>query len=125
MLEATKQLCPTIPPPFAIFQVLTVTICHQRRSLCHRLLKGNTVTLAATSQSGAGKGTGTLAILTFELVAVKPSTLELSAVSLVDSAEQRSFPRTENTRLEFIAISHLVEDINMDGIVNIQDLVLW
>ena len=88
------------------------------------IVKGNTVTLAATSQSGESNGTGTLAILTFELVAVKPSKLELSAVSLVDSTEQRSFPRTESTKLEFIATPHLVEDINMDGIVNIQDLVL-
>ena len=88
------------------------------------VVKENTVTLAATSLSGESEGPGTLATLTFELIAIKSSTLSLSKVSLVDSAGERSFPSTENTKIEIIEVPHLVEDLNADGKVNIQDLIL-
>ena len=47
------------------------------RSSFLRRVKGNTVTLAATSLSGTSNGDGTLATITFEIVAVKPSTLDI------------------------------------------------
>lgn len=50
-------------------------------------VSGNRVTLAATSLSGAASATsGTLAVLTFKVVSVKPSTLEFIEVILSDSA---------------------------------------
>ena len=42
----------------------------------------NTVQLASTAFSGASNGDGTLATLTFEVIAVQPSTLTLSEVIL-------------------------------------------
>ena len=62
-------------------------------------VKGNTVTLAATSLSGTSNGDGTLATITFEIVAVKPSTLTLSDVLLTDSAGGSSAPQVEATQI--------------------------
>ena len=88
------------------------------------IIDGNKVTIAATSLSEESNGNGTLATLTFELVAVKSSTLTLSKVSLVDSDGTRSYPQIENTVVEIIERPAIVEDLNDDGVVNIQDLVL-
>ena len=82
----------------------------------------NAVTLAATSLAGESKGDGTLAALTFEVVAVKASTLTLSDVILSDSAGVGSQPHVENG--EVIEPPQLAGDVNQDGVVNIQDLVL-
>ncbi len=60
---------------------------------------GNTVTVAATSLSGASNGDGTLATITFEIVAAKPSTLILSDVLLTDSAGGSSAPQVEVTQI--------------------------
>lgn len=88
------------------------------------IVDGNKLTLAATSLSGESNGDGTLAELTFELVALKSSTLKLSKVSLVDSDGTRSYPNIEeNTQIEIIAAPHASEDVNEDGVVNILDLV--
>ena len=88
------------------------------------VVEGNTVTLAATSLTGESDGDGTLATLTFDLIAAKTSTLTLSKVSLVASDGTRSIPNVENTQIEIIEASRLIEDTNEDGVVNIQDLVL-
>ena len=88
------------------------------------VVDGNLVKLAATSLSGESSGDGTLATLTFEPIAVKSSTLKLSEVILVDSNGVRSSPQTENMDIEVIESSRLVEDVNEDGTVSIQDLVL-
>ncbi len=82
----------------------------------------NTVTLAATSLAGESNGDGTLATLTFEVVAVKASTLTLSHVVLSDSAGAASRPQVENGQV--VEPPQLVGDVNRDGAVNIQDLVL-
>ena len=84
--------------------------------------EGNKVTLAATSLSGESDGDGTLATLTFKLVALKSSTLKLSEVSLVGSDGVRSSPQIEDTEVEITEASHLAEDVNEDGVVNILDL---
>ena len=83
--------------------------------------KENEVTLAATSLADSSNGDGTLATLTFEVIAVKASAVTLSQVSLVDSDGEQSFPLVEDGQV--IEPPPLVGDINGDGVVNILDLV--
>ena len=83
---------------------------------------GNNVKLAATSLAGESSGDGTLATITFEVIAVKATTVTLSDVLLTDSTGGSSIPQTENA--EIIEPTHLPEDVNQDGIVNIVDLTL-
>ena len=83
---------------------------------------GNKVTLAATSPAGESHGDGTLATLTFEVVAVKVSTLTLSDVVLFDSAGTGSRPQVENG--EVVEPPQVTGDVSGDGIVNVLDLVL-
>ena len=83
---------------------------------------GNMVTLAATSLAGESNGDGTLAALTFEVIAVKASTLMISDVILSDSAGTPSRPNIIDGRV--VEPPKLREDVNRDGIVNILDLVL-
>ena len=82
----------------------------------------NAVTLAATSLAGESNGDGTLAVITFEVVTVKASTLILYNVILSDSAGVGSRPRVENGQV--VEPPQLAGDVNQDGVVNIQDLVL-
>ena len=63
------------------------------------IVAGNTVTLAATSLAGASNGDGTLAALTFEVIAAKASTLRLSDVLLTDGAGGSSRPQVESTQI--------------------------
>ncbi len=84
------------------------------------VVKENQVTLAATSLAGASDGDGTLATLTFEVLAVKASAVTLSRVSLVDADGVQSFPLLEDGQ---VIEPPLVGDINGDGVVNILDLV--
>ncbi len=68
-------------------------------SFIPRKAAGGTVTLAATSLSGESNGDGTLATITFEVVAIKDSTLTLSDVLLTNSAGQSSQPLVEATQI--------------------------
>ena len=86
------------------------------------IVKGNFVTLAATSLAGARSGDGTLARLTFEVLDAKPSTLWLSRLVLSDSEGAAIRPRLENA--EVVEPPQIAGDVNRDGTVNIQDLVL-
>ena len=63
------------------------------------VVEENTITLAATSLAGESHGDGTLAILTFEVVAVKASTLRLSDVLLTNSAGESLKPKVEATEI--------------------------
>ena len=72
-------------------------------------VQGNSITLAATSPAGESQGDGTLATLTFEVLAIKSSTLKLLAVRLVDSEGQRSVPQTKNTEIEMIQDPYSVD----------------
>ena len=85
-------------------------------------ISGNTVQLAVTAFPGESNGDGMLATLTFEVVAVKPSTLTLSEVILSDSESKLSYPEVENG--EVIMPNRVIGDVNSDGVVNIQDLVI-
>ena len=85
-------------------------------------VEGNSVTLAATSLGGESNGDGTLATITFEVVAVKGSTVQVTNALLTHSAGESSVPQTENA--EITEPTHLPEDVNQDGVVNIVDLTL-
>ena len=68
------------------------------------------VTLEARSPNGKSNGDGTLATLTFEIVAItESSTLKLSAVSLVASNGALSLPQSENTEIVMIRDPQAVE----------------
>ena len=89
------------------------------------VLTDKTLTLAATSLSGESQGDGTLAILTFEVVAVKASTVSLSDVLLTNGSGGSSIPQTENAEItEPTHPTQRPEDVNKDGVVNIVDLTL-
>ena len=85
-------------------------------------VEGNHVKLNAASLAGESNGDGTLATLTFEVIAAKASTLMLSDVLLTDSAGETFVPRIENA--EITESTGLKGDVNGDGTVNIADLVL-
>ena len=71
---------------------------------------------------GESNGDGTLATLTFEVIAAKASTLTLSDVLLTNSAGETFVPRIENA--EITESTGLKGDVNGDGTINIADLVL-
>ena len=83
---------------------------------------GNLVKLNAASLAGESSGDGTVATLTFEVIAVKASALTLSDVLLTDTEGIAYVPNVENA--EITESPQLKGDVNGDGIVNIQDLVL-
>ena len=82
----------------------------------------NRVLLGSTALTGVSNGDGTLATLTFEVVAAKASALTLSDVLLADSEGDTVSPQVESGQITEPA--KLAEDVNNDGGVNIQDLVL-
>ncbi|MCY4571019.1 MAG: leucine-rich repeat domain-containing protein [Candidatus Poribacteria bacterium] len=85
------------------------------------VVNGNRVKLASTSSDSVSKGDGTLATVTFEVLAVKASTLTLSETLLSDSDGNRSRPRVEGG--EITEPTKSAVDVNGDGVVNILDLV--
>ena len=85
-------------------------------------VEGNLVKLNAASLAGESNGEGTLATLTFEVIAVKGSTLTLSDVLLTNTAGEAFVPTVENAEITESIQSK--GDVNGDGMVNIQDLVL-
>ena len=85
-------------------------------------VEGNLVKLNAASLAGESNGDGTLATLTFEVIAVKASTLTLSDVLLSNNAGRTFVPHVEN--VEVTDKAPLQGDVNGDGQVNIADLVL-
>ena len=86
------------------------------------VINANQVTLAATSLSGDSNGAGTLATLTFEVVAVKPSSITLSDVMIMEQ-DLTSIPIIVKGG-DVVVLSANRLDVNGDGIVNIQDLTI-
>lgn len=86
------------------------------------IVKGNRLMLAATAGLSESHGDGTLATLTFQVIAVKSSTVHLSDVLLVDGSGKSSTPETEDS--EITKPPQNAADVNSDGIVNIVDLTL-
>ena len=85
-------------------------------------VEGTLVKLNAASLAEESNGDGTLATLIFEVVTVKVSTLTLSDALLTNSAGEAFVPTIEGA--EITEAPQLKGDVNGDGIVNIQDLVL-
>ena len=85
-------------------------------------LEGDLIKLSAASVAGESSGDGRLATLTFEVIAVKTSTLTLSDVLLTNKAGETFAPQVENA--EITEPAGRKEDVNGDSIVNIADLVL-
>ena len=86
------------------------------------LVSGNQVTLVAVSPNDEREGIGTLATVTFEVIAVKPSTLRFSAVSLTDRNANTLSVRAKNG--EVVESIRIPEDVNGDGVVNLDDMNL-
>ena len=63
------------------------------------LVNADQVRLAATSLNGGSQGAGTLATVTFEVIAIKPSALLLSEVRLTDTDANFLPVRTENAEV--------------------------
>ena len=80
------------------------------------------VELAATALTDDSNGDGTLAIVTFEILTVKTSTLTLSEPLLADSQGNTFLPQLEAG--EITQPLELKTDVTGDGVVNILDLVL-
>ena len=85
------------------------------------VVEGNTVKINAASLAGEANGDGTLATFTFEVIAVKASTLTLSNVLLSNSAGEISRPQVKSA--EITASRQFRADVNRDGTVSILDLV--
>ena len=91
------------------------------------VVEKNYVTLESASLAAPSDGYGTLATITFQVVDAKASGVFLSQATLVDPDGERFFPCIETDTMEEGAVIETVdraEDINDDGVVNIQDLVL-
>ena len=84
------------------------------------------VMLTATTRAGAANGDGTLATLTFEVEDFKPSMLTLSQLYLVDADGKRWEAATQNGTVTVPPepAAPILEDLNRDGVVNIQDLAI-
>ena len=86
------------------------------------VVKKSSVELASSAVASVSKGDGTLAIITFEVLVAKASTLTLSEVLLADRQGNTFRPGFEGG--EITEPPKLKGDVNNDGMVNIQDLVL-
>ncbi len=80
------------------------------------------VTLAATSFAEERGGRGTLATITFEVVAIQASTVRLSNVILTNNLGESTKPIIADA--EVIQPQQRDEDVNADGVVSITDLTL-
>ena len=85
------------------------------------VVESDRVMLAATSFAAENHNDGTLATITFEVVATKASTVSLSDVLLTDIAGNSTKPKII-TATEITEPIFLPEDVNEDGVVNILDL---
>ena len=92
------------------------------RSLCRRLYPGTESHWQQRPYREQATATARLRHSPFEVIAVKGSTLTLSDVVLSDSGGTGFRPQVENG--EVVEPPQVTGDVNWDGVVNIQDLVL-
>ncbi|MDE0089158.1 MAG: cohesin domain-containing protein, partial [Candidatus Poribacteria bacterium] len=83
-------------------------------------------TITATTLAGAANGDGTLATLTFEVEDFKAATLTLSQFYLVDANGKLWEAHIKNAEITLPPepAEKILGDINRDGVVNIQDLII-
>ncbi len=62
------------------------------------VLEKNNLTLASTALTGSGNGDGTLATVTFEIIAVKPTSLNINNLILSDKAGKRLRPDVKSEK---------------------------
>ena len=86
------------------------------------VVSANQVTIAATSLAGDSDGAGTLATLTFEVVAVKPSYIALTDVMIME-LDLTSIPIIVKGA-DVVVLSTEQLDVNGDAVVDIQDLTV-
>ena len=82
----------------------------------------NEITLASTAQTAADTAQGSLLTITFEVVAVKASTLSLNEVILSSRIGTALLVTTEDG--EIVEPATPAWDVNKDGVINILDLTL-
>ena len=87
------------------------------------IIKEDTVTIAATSYAEETNGDGTLATLTFDVIGTGTTTVTLTEVLFSDSEGTLTRPHLESLEITTI-MSYLREDVNRDGVVDFQDLML-
>ena len=86
------------------------------------VVMGDTVKIASMGFAAERDGEGPLATLTFEVVSAQSATITLSEVVVSDRKGVRLYPNIENTAV--VERPRRVADVNADGAVNIQDLVM-
>ena len=84
------------------------------------VLDADKVTFAATSFAEERGGDGTLATITFEVVAIKASTVRLSDVLVTNSLGESTKPIIADAKIT--QPQQRAEDVNEDGVVDITDL---
>ena len=84
------------------------------------ILDVNSITLSGTITAESIDDVSTLAKLTFEVISPKTSTLTISDVYLTDNTGTTIRPWLADG--EIIALPSSKEDVNADGVVNLQDL---
>ena len=92
------------------------------------IVNENQLKLAAASGSGVNRERGILASVTFEVISQQPASLKLSNVRLAQGV-CLIYPDVKVQKIELQSPDNaeperLAEDVNGDGTVNIQDLVL-
>ncbi len=82
----------------------------------------NEISFASTAGMASSAAEGTLLTITFEVVAIKASTLSLTEVVLASGSGTELLVMTQNA--EIVAPMRPAWDVNQDGVVNILDLTL-
>lgn len=88
------------------------------------VIEVNQVTIGATSLIEGISGEGTLATLLFKFIGIKESTITVSDFVIVNSTGERLPFLLHNQGTVTVGVPRVREDINLDGIVDILDLIL-
>ncbi len=95
---------------------------HDSAFVMDPMVDTDTVTISATTFAQVSYDDGTLATITFEVIAIKDSTVMLSDVLLTDLYGNTTTPVITSTT-EITAPTILPEDVNEDDVVNVLDLI--
>lgn len=95
---------------------------HDSAFVMDPMVDTDTVTISATTFAQVSYDDGTLATITFEVIAIKDSTVMLSDVLLTDLYGNTITPVITSTT-QITAPTILPEDVNEDDVVNVLDLI--